>query len=73
MQCPFCAQPMALGYLRGERSYELMWTDDPFKATNLATGTDERLCKPTELDKPKAHYCRACRRIVLDLADRQGF
>lgn len=70
MLCPYCAQEMAVGYLKGERGYELMWTDDPFKATNLATGADERLCRATDLDKPKAHYCRACRKIVLDLGDK---
>ena len=68
MNCPYCGQEMAVGYLRGERSYSLLWTDDPFKVTDMAFGNDLRLCKATDINKPKAHLCKACRRIVLEIA-----
>ena len=68
MNCPYCEQEMAVGYLRGERGYSLLWTDDPFKVTDMAFGNDLRLCKVTDVDKPKAHLCRACRKIVLEIA-----
>ena len=68
MNCPYCGREMAAGYLRGERGYSLLWTDDPFKVTDMAFGDDLRLCKATDIDKPRAHLCRACRRIVLEIA-----
>ena len=69
MNCPYCGQAMEIGYLRGERGYSLLWTDDPFKMTDIAFGNDLRLCRVTDIDKPKAHLCRACRRIVLEVSD----
>ena len=68
MNCPYCGQEMAIGYLRGERGYSLLWTDDPFKMTDMALGSDLRLCKATDVDKPRAYLCRGCRKIVLELA-----
>ena len=31
MNCPYCTREMENGYLRGNNSYELLWTEEPFK------------------------------------------
>ena len=73
MNCPYCAQPMAVGYLKGERGYSLMWTDDPFKVTDIPLGSDILLCKAPDVDKPKAYLCRSCRKIIMALTQASSF
>ena len=66
MNCPGCGKEMSPGYLRGSRSYALMWTDDAFKATALPTGESFWLCRETDLERPAAYLCRECRKLVVD-------
>lgn len=65
MNCPKCNCEMAAGYLRGNKGYALLWTDDPFKMTSLPLGEDFWLCKEADVDKPVAYLCRSCRQILL--------
>ena len=44
MNCPYCTREMENGYLRGNNSYELLWTEEPFKMTSLPTGNDFFVC-----------------------------
>lgn len=67
MNCPYCTREMENGYLRGNNSYELLWTEEPFKMTSLPIGNDFYLCKASEVVRPIAHLCRACGKIVLDI------
>lgn len=67
MLCPYCNQEMKTGYLKGERGYALMWTDDPFKMTDIAFGDDLRICKETDIDRPTACLCKACRKIIMNI------
>ena len=67
MNCPYCTREMENGYLRGNNSYELLWTEEPFKLTSLPTGNDLYLCKASEITRPMAHLCRACGKIILDI------
>ena len=30
MNCPYCTREMENGYLRGNNSYALLWTEAPF-------------------------------------------
>lgn len=66
MNCPACGKAMTPGCLRGSNSYELMWTDNPFKMTALLTGESFWLCKVTDIDRPVAYLCRECRKIVVE-------
>ena len=72
MNCPYCSQSMAAGYLKDERGYSLMWTDDPFKVTDIPLGSDILLCKVTDVDKPKAYLCRSCRKKYPPLRKERG-
>lgn len=67
LTCPYCGGSTETGYLRGSRGYELLWTNDPFKATSLPLGDDFLLCKVTDIEKPTAHLCRSCNKIIIDI------
>lgn len=69
MNCPYCSSEMELGYLRGSRSYELIWTTDPFKTTPLMlNGKDFPVCKANDVSKPIAYHCKACGKIIVDVS-----
>jgi len=67
MECPYCGSEMELGYLRGSRGYELIWTTDPFKMTQLLNEGDFFVCRTVDVNKPIAYHCGTCRKLVVDL------
>ena len=67
MNCPYCTREMENGYLRGNNSYELLWTEEPFMMTSLPFGIDFYLSIACEAFRPIAHLCRVCGKIVMDI------
>ena len=65
--CPYCGGDTETGYLRGNKGYALIWTDDPFKITSHPFGNDFWLCHDTDLEKPMARLCRSCGKIIVEV------
>ena len=56
MNCPYCTREMENGYLRGNNSYELLWTEEPFKMNFLSRlETTSTFAKRARVVRPIAH------------------